>query len=164
MKVICDSFVEVFITRRSGWFLENMPMTSPHLIPLVSIRDSKTGKILRFYIRSFHVWGCWTDISINFFRHLRVGGEPWSHGQSMALHIRYRWQSQSWCRCGVEGNIAINGHWPGTVPPESCFFGQMLNIGSLLVVITFFIRLLLHHSRQTIIKGLFAFCTALSDH
>ena len=28
----------------------------------------------------------------------------------------------------------------GTVPPESCFFGQMLNIGALLVVITFFIR------------------------
>ena len=28
----------------------------------------------------------------------------------------------------------------GTVPPESCFFGQMLNIGALLLVITFFIR------------------------
>ena len=65
---------------------------------------------------------------------------------------------------GVEGNMAINDHRPGTVPPESCFFGQMLNIGALLVVITFFIRLLLHHSRQTIINGLFAFCTALSDH
>ena len=64
----------------------------------------------------------------------------------------------------VEGNIAINDHWPGTVPPESCFFGQMLNIGALLVVITFFIRLTLRHSHQTIINGLFAFCTALSDH
>ena len=29
---------------------------------------------------------------------------------------------------------------PGTVPPESCFFGQMLNIGALLLVITVFIR------------------------
>ena len=30
--------------------------------------------------------------------------------------------------------------WSGTVPPESCFFGQMLNIGALLLVITVFIR------------------------
>lgn len=55
--------------------------------------------------------------------------------------------------------------WPyisdtGTVPPESCFFGQMLNIGALLVVITFFIRykqmadFYPGHSKQILLKRL----------
>jgi len=55
--------------------------------------------------------------------------------------------------------------WPyisdtGTVPPESCFFGQMLNIGALLLVITVFIRykqmadFYPGHSQQALLKRL----------
>jgi len=55
--------------------------------------------------------------------------------------------------------------WPyisdtGTVPPESCFFGQMLNIGALLLVITVFIRykqmadFYPGHSKQILLKRL----------
>ena len=39
-----------------------------------------------------------------------------------------------------DGDADEENCWAGTVPPESCFFGQMLNIGALLLVITVFIR------------------------